>query len=84
MRTLESSQLNSSTEIDRHSCQSTTNLSSRRKFAKWADICWQKPAPEIASIIGCDVRTAQRILAGQGEVPWCVLRIMLDETLKPD
>jgi hypothetical protein len=70
-------------EIDGHSCRVTTNLSRRPKFAKCAEGLWRKPIPTIAAIANCDVRTAQRMLAGQAEIPWCVLRAAIDEMLKP-
>lgn len=84
MRTVESILLGGATEIDGHSCRLATNLSRRPKFAKVADNLWAKPIPTIAAIAKCDVRTAQRMLAGQAEIPWCVLRAAIDEMLKPE
>lgn len=84
MRTGEAIALERAMEIDGHSCRETTKMSRRPKFAKVANGLWSKPIPTIASIANCDVRTAQRMLAGQAEIPWCVLRAAVDEMLKPE
>lgn len=83
MRAEESMAALAATQIDGQSCRDATRMSRRPKFAKVADRLWSKPIPTIAAIANCDVRTAQRMLAGQAEIPWCVLRAAIDEMLKP-
>lgn len=73
-----------SLEIDRHSCRATTKMSRRTKFSKCAPHLWTKPVAAIASFAKCDIRTAQRMLEGTAEIPWCVLREAIEEMLKPE
>lgn len=84
MRSFESEPDIGATEIDGHSCRSTTKMSFQPKFAKVAKVLWPKPTAVIASIAKCDIRTAQRMLEGRAEIPWCVLRAVIDEMLKPE
>jgi hypothetical protein len=79
MRAEESMAALAATEIERQSCRTATKMSRETKFSKCAKIIWDKPAAAIAAIANCDIRTAQRMLAGEAEIPWCIRREVLDE-----
>lgn len=54
-----------------------------RKFPTVAKAIWVKPAAVIASIENCDIRTAQRILRGEGEISARLLLAVCIEMVKP-
>jgi hypothetical protein len=83
MRTYDPAGFDTAIEIDGHSCRATTKMSRRPKFAKCVPHLWTKPAATIAAIAHCDIRTAQRMLEGTAEIPWCVWREVIDEMQKP-
>lgn len=79
MRSVYEGQADGAREIERHFCQGTDKIVSR-KFGAVAKVLWPlKTAAHLAAISGRDERTAARWLSGEFEPPAIVIAAVIVE-----
>lgn len=85
MRTVYEQRTGDAREIERQISTSRDKIVGRSLFGEIAPLLWKpplKPAAEVAAIAKCSIRTAERYLAGEFEVPFEVVHVVMGKLFR--